>query len=91
MTSLNNLFEWRTIPNQPIEVGEITLTPYTKQLIIHWPTGVWLWQQPAFVLAQESNFVRYIRIINKTRLIQLSIVAIGILFGLWSLLITARR
>jgi hypothetical protein len=79
-----DLFRWQTTSSQPVVVDDITLTLQSRVVSLHLPTGRVVWSRPIAVLVGRDGQVKYLPIVDTTRMLQLG------LFGL-SLAITIVR
>jgi hypothetical protein len=86
MARLNEIVQWQTCSGDKIAVGDMILTPQSQALILRWPRGGVVWNRPvAMVVEQDEQIVR-IPIIDLTRMIQITLLGLGLAFGLMTLL-----
>ena len=72
------LFQWQKVSGQPLVVNDLTLTPQSRVLIIRFPWGAFVWQQPTAVLVEQNGQVKRLPIVNLTRAIQLGLCGLGV-------------
>lgn len=84
MNRLTEIVQWRTTAGQPVTVGDITVTPQSWTLIIRWPRGGWVWNRPVAIQAARrdrlSEGVRRIPIMDITRLAQVGLLGLSLIF-----------
>ena len=47
--------EWRDAPGRPTTVGNGTITPVARSLVVRWPGGRWVWSGPRAVLVERGG------------------------------------
>ncbi len=90
----DRLIEYETRTGDPIQAGNTTLIPFGKVLVIRLPglPGGLIWNRPISVLATTPDGQeQVIRIVDQTRLAQLSILGASIIGTLLIWLIAQRR
>jgi hypothetical protein len=62
--------EWariETTVGDPVAVGELTLTPQARALIVRWPYGGYVWNWPLGLTVRRGNEIQQVAIANVTR------------------------
>ena len=68
--------QWVTQTAEPVTVGESTVTPRFRKLVVQWREGGLVWQKPTDLLHERGGQTERCRIIDVTRLAQA-----GLVFG----------
>ena len=90
MTGIKDRIQWQTQAGQPIEAGGYTIIPVTRMLIIHGSKGGWVWNQPAAIRVKDAEGERHIPIIDVTRIAQLLLIGLGLIFSLVSIRLSKK-
>jgi hypothetical protein len=86
MKRLTDFIEWRTASGKPVTVGDVTLTPQSQALTVHWPSGGLVWNRPVAVLVERDEGTEHIPIVDITRVVQLGLLSFSLAFGMVVLL-----
>jgi hypothetical protein len=81
----------REVSVAPVTVGDVTVTPQSKALIVHLSKGGFVWNRPSAVLVERGGRARRIPIIDITRILQVTLLGLAVLAGAVSLLGIRRR
>jgi hypothetical protein len=76
------MVEVRRRQGTPRTVGELTVTPEARALIIRLPTGGFVWNRPTAVLVERRGRVERIPIHDVTRIGQLGVLVLQLLLAL---------
>ena len=85
MTRLKDIMvQWQTVSGDPVTVGDVTVTPQSKALIVRWPFGGFVWNRPVAVLVERdgSRIVERMRVIDVTRMVQLGLLGFGLILSI---------
>jgi hypothetical protein len=91
MCSVMGLSGWRGASAGPVTVGNITVTPQSKALIVRLPKGGFVWNRPTAVLVERDGQARRIPIVDVTRILQVGLFGLAVLAGSLSLLRVRSR
>jgi hypothetical protein len=61
----------------PVTVGEVTVTPRARALVVRLPQGGLVWNRPTAVTVRRAGAVRQIPVVDVTRLLQLGLLALA--------------
>jgi hypothetical protein len=59
-----------------VTVGEVTVTPRARALVVRLPQGGFVWNRPTAVTVQRAGAVKHLRVVDVTRLLQLALLAL---------------
>jgi hypothetical protein len=59
-----------------VTVGEVTVTPRARALVVPLPQGGFVWNRPTAVTVQRAGAVKHLRVVDVTRLLQLALLAL---------------
>jgi hypothetical protein len=91
MARLGNFIEWRTDSGSPVSVGDVTVTPQSQALIVHWPNGGFVWNRPVAVLVERGQEQECMRILDVTRILQVGLIVFSILLGIFTSKLRVRN
>jgi hypothetical protein len=80
MAGIKDWIQWTTRSGDPLTVGDVTITPQSQALTIRGPFGGFVWNRPVAVLVEREEGVERVPIIDVTRLVRWSLVAMNALF-----------
>ena len=91
MAQLKDMIQWQTVSGSPVTVGDVTVTPQSQALTVHWPFGGFVWNRPLAILVERGGqrSVQRIPIVDVTRIVQLGL--LGFLFFSIAVLARAAR
>jgi hypothetical protein len=67
------LIERRTTSGPPIVVGNVRATPQARAVIVRLPFGGFVWHRPTNVLIERDGRVESVRIVDVTRIAQVTL------------------
>lgn len=67
---------------EPITVGDLTVTPQSQALIVRWPRGGLVWNQPAAVLVERGARAERLSIHDVTRIVRWALFGLSVVFSL---------
>jgi hypothetical protein len=76
---------------EPVTVGDVTVTPRSKALVVRLPKGGLVWNRPTAVLVERDGQARRIPIVDVTRILQVGLLGLAVLAGSVGLLGVRRR
>jgi hypothetical protein len=88
---VKEMINWQTETGDSVAVGDVTLTPQSRALVVRWPNGGWVWNRPVAVLVQRGEEMERIPIVDATRRAQVGLMGLALLFGLVSLVLSTWR
>jgi hypothetical protein len=62
----------------PVTVGEVTVTPRARALLVRLPWGGFVWNRPTAVMVERGGQVRRIPVVDVTRILQLGLLGLGV-------------
>jgi hypothetical protein len=90
MAGLKDVFQFQTFAGEPTTVGDVTLTPQSQALTVRWPFGGFVWNRPIAVLVKRGEQIERMPIVDVTRLAQLGLLGLSLVFSAMILLRSAR-
>jgi hypothetical protein len=63
---------------EPVTVGDLTVTPRARALVVRAPWGGFVWNRPTAVVVERSGQVRRIRVVDVTRILQVGLLGLGL-------------
>jgi len=81
MRSVLDVLEFgvREASAEPVMVGGVTVTPWSRALVVRLPRGGLLWNRPTAVLVEHDGQTRRIPIVDLTRLLQVGLFGVAVL------------
>jgi hypothetical protein len=70
------------LPAEPVTVGDVTVTPRSRALVVRLPRGGFVWNRPGTVLVERAGQVRRIKVWDVTRILQLGSLGLGLAIAL---------
>jgi hypothetical protein len=68
----------REAPAEPVRVGEVTVTPLARALVVRLPWGGFVWNRPTAVTVERAGAVRRVPVVDVTRVLQLGLLGLGL-------------
>lgn len=87
MVTFKNIFSKQTLTGEKRTVGEISVIPQSQLLMVRWPYGGLIWNRPQAILVEQDGQMERIRIVNLTRMSQLALLGLTLIFCMIILLI----
>lgn len=91
MSALKSTVQWQTEYGKTIVVGDVRVTPQSQALIIRWPNGGWVWNRPTAVLVEQDGQVERIPVMDVTRIIQIGLLGISLIFLVMRILTSRKK
>jgi hypothetical protein len=82
---------WQTLSGAKVTVGGVSATPRSQALTIRWPKGGFVWNRPAAVLVERGEETERIPIVDVTRVAQVALLGLGLVFMLAAVLLSVWR
>jgi hypothetical protein len=64
-------------PAAPVTLGDVTVTPRARALVVRLPQGGLVWNRPTAVTVQQAGAIRHLPVVDVTRLLQLGVLALA--------------
>lgn len=78
---------WETGSGETVTVGDVSATPQSQALKVRCPFGGWIWNRPVGVLVERDGEEEYVPIVDLTRLVQLGLYGLGLIFAVVSMIV----
>lgn len=91
MARLRDMVRVQTLSGDPLSVREVTVTPQSRAVVVRWPKGGWAWNRPLAVLVEREGVTERIPIVDVTRLAQLGLFALSMVFSVRALIRLVRE
>jgi hypothetical protein len=91
MMRLKEMLRWQTVSGDEVTVGDVTITPQSRALTIHWPYGGLVWNRPVDILVRRGEQTERIPIVDVTRMAQLGLLGLGLAFSMVIFALSMRR
>jgi hypothetical protein len=88
---LKDIVSYELVSGEPTAVDDATLTPQSRVLSVRWPNGGWVWNRPVAVVVEQDGRTERLPIVDVTRIAQLTLYGISLLFALLALAATLGR
>ena len=76
---------------EPVTVGDVTVTPRARALVVRTPRGGFVWNRPSAVIVERSGQVRRIQVVDVTRVLQLGLLGLGLAIAVARAFSSSRR
>jgi hypothetical protein len=91
MARLKEMLRWRTISGDPVIIGDVTVTPQSRALTVRWRHGGLVWNRPVDILVDRDEQTERIPIVDVTRMAQLGLLGLSLVFSVVILVLSIRR
>ncbi len=91
MTALNSTVQWQTEYGKTINFGDVRVTPQSQALVVRWPNGGWVWNRPTAILIEQDGQVERVPVMDVTRIIQIGLFGISLIFLVTSILTSRKK
>jgi hypothetical protein len=61
----------------PVTVGEVSVTPQRRALVVRLPQGGFVWNRPTAVTVEQAGAKRRVPVVDVSRLLQLGLLALA--------------
>jgi hypothetical protein len=62
----------------PVTVGEVSVMPRARALMVRLPWGGFVWNRPTAVMVKRAGEVRRVPVVDVTRILQLGLLGLGL-------------
>src|SRR2546425_2768243 len=90
MEQTRYMIQLRTMPDAPVTVRGITVTPVSKVLSVRLPFAGFVWNRPHAVVVERDGRVERIPILDVTRIVQWGLLALALVIRLASAYVAAK-
>lgn len=80
MAMFKKIFYQQNLHGEKTTVGQVSVTPLSQVLMIRWPYGGLIWNRPQAILVERDGQMERIRIMNVTRMSQLGLLGLSLIF-----------
>ena len=63
---------------EPVTVGDVTVTPRARALVVRLPRAGFVWNRPTAVTVERAGEVRRVPVVDVTRILQLGLLGLGL-------------
>ena len=91
MTQQKRPFSWQTRSGETLTVGDVSVTPQSQAVSVRWSGGGCVWNRPVAVLVRRDGRERRVPIPDVTRIAQLALYGLSLLFVSVGLCIMRRQ
>jgi len=63
---------------EPVTVGDVTVTPRARALVVRLPQAGFVWNRPTAVTVERAGEVRRVPVVDVTRILQLGLLGLGL-------------
>jgi hypothetical protein len=91
MARLKEMLRWKTISGDKVTVRDVTITPQSRALTVRWPHGGLVWNRPVGILVEGGGQTQHIPIVDVTRMAQLGLLGLSLVFSMVILVLSIRR
>jgi hypothetical protein len=94
MANLGGLVRWQSVRGEPRMVGDVTITPESRVLMVRFPgrlNGGYVWNRPAAVIVERGGERERIPIVDVTRMAQISLMMSLVALAFITMVLSGRR
>jgi len=85
------VFQRQMRSGDPVKAGDVTVTPQSEAICLRWPYGGLVWNRPVAVLVEQGTHTEHIPILDVTRVAQLGLLGLGVIFGIITFVMSIRH
>lgn len=78
MAKISEYIRWYSTKEEPVTVGDYSVTPFSQTLAVQIPHFSFSWNRPTAVIVESGGEAQRLRIPDVTRISQLGIVLTGL-------------
>jgi hypothetical protein len=86
-----NVIQLETRTGEPQTIGDTTITPQSRAVIVRWPRGGFVWNRPIGVIIDRAGQTQRLPIVDVTRYATWTFAGLTLLFSVIINLVAARR
>ena len=72
---LGDLIQWKRRQGKPATIGDVTVTPEARSLIVRWSHGGYVWNRPVAIIVQRHGETRRLPIADVTRRLEMTLLS----------------
>ena len=91
MARLGNLIRWQRSQGTPVEIGDLTVIPEARSLIVRWPDGGYVWNRPVALIVNRNGKMRRLPIVDVTRRLELALLSAPLVLAVARRYLQARK
>lgn len=91
MAGLRDMIQLKTITGDALTIGDVRVSSQSRVLIVRWPNGGLVWNRPVAVLVERGDETRRVPVVDATRMAQLGLMGLTILFAFLLRTLSARH
>lgn len=88
---LRDALRLETTAGAPVRVGDTTVTPLARSLVVRLRSAALVWSAPAAVLVERDGRVQRIAVHDVTRVVQLGLLAVGLSCAIAGVRLSRRK
>jgi hypothetical protein len=81
MRSVLDVLSAREVSAEPVTVGDLTVTPRSRALVVRMGNGGFVWNRPTAVLVERGGRARRIPIVDYSRVFQVGLLGLAALIA----------
>ncbi len=75
------MIQWELVSGEPVRAGDVTVTPQARALSVRLGRIGLVWNRPVAILVERDGQVERKRILDVTRIAQLGLLGLGLVFA----------
>jgi hypothetical protein len=91
MGGREKLFQLQSHSGEAVAVGDATITPQSRALILRWPYGGFVWNRPLAILVERDGGTERIPVMDVTLVAQAALLGLTVAFAIGMLMLSALR
>lgn len=88
---MKDILQIKSVRGERIEFDDTAVTPISKALVLRLPMGGFVWNRPVGVEVERDHNIERIPIIDVTLVVQIGLVAIGLILTIAFWLISRKK
>ncbi len=91
MARQGNLLRWQRSQGKPVKIGDLTIIPEARSLVVRWPHGGYVWNRPIAMIVNRRGITRRLPIVDVTRRIELTLLSAPLVLAVAGRYLQARK
>lgn len=91
MERLKPMLRWDEVTGNRIKIGDVTVTPQSRALVVAWRGGGIVWNRPWALRVEQDGGVRRIPIVDLTRVMQVLLFGVSLMVFLAGCSVSVRQ
>ena len=91
MARQGNLLRWQRSQGKPVKISDLTIIPEARSLVVRWPHGGYVWNQPVAMIVNRHGITRRLPIVDVTRRIELTLLSAPLVLAVAGRYLQARK